>query len=247
MKFRAYLLAEIIFRQLKDCKLELAEALIEQKTSDDKDEGLEICNELIKSESDTAKQIKIQVLIAKHLIIDKRYDEVSIHIQKLENLGASEEQLVLLKAILLRSQKENIKALDLLKPFGDSHLCNLEIGKIYFDLKKYEDSLQYILKATKLQPYSSDCFNLLGEIYMEFNDEIRCKKCFEKCLYLNPQNNRAMIHLNVMYREGKEFDANLVMLENAINSVEGAYQKTALLQLGFHHLSTRDYDKVQKI
>lgn len=246
LKLRAFLLAEIVFRQLKDFRLELAESLIEQKTEEKLNEGLEICKELVNScKKDSKKQIEIHLLITKALIFKGNHDKVDIYFDTLEKLGATAEQSALVKAILLKTKSDQMKAFTVLEPFVDSSLCSLEIGRIFYDLKKFEESLQYTLKATKLQPYNSECFFLLGKIYLATHDEIRCKKCFEKCLNLNPQNEKAILVLSAMYRESDEFDANLVMLENAINAVEGAYQKTALLQLGFHHLATSNYDKVR--
>ena len=77
---------------------------------------------------------------------------------------------------------------------------------------------------------------------MTNNDEARSKKCFEKCLNLNPQNEKAIAILSAIYRKNKDWNQNLQILENSVKSVDGAYQKAAFFQLGLHHLAQQSYD-----
>ena len=103
LKFRAYLLAEILFEQLKDYKLELAECLIEQKKDVKIDEGIIICEELLLiHQADPKKQVEVLDLLTKALIYRKLFDKAEKCIDKLQLLGATEENLALLKAVLLR-------------------------------------------------------------------------------------------------------------------------------------------------
>jgi superkiller protein 3 len=119
----------------------------------------------------------------------------------------------------------------------------LEAGRNFFELRKFDESLMSILKATKLNPNNSECFFWLGKIYIATNDEVRSKKCFEKCLNQNPQNVECISILSAIYRKNKDWDNNLQILENSVKSATGgAHQKSAFFQLGLHHLGQLNFD-----
>lgn len=233
-KLRAYLLAELTLRQLKDTSIDLAECLIEQQLNDKLNEALSICEENYKSTKDE----NCIVLITKAHIYLRNFESAEKSISRLQSMNI---ETALLQAMLHRFKHEPSAALEVLKLF-ESHEAFLELGRINFDLKNYDESLINILKATKMDTHNSECFYWLGKIYISINDETRSKKCFEKCLNLNPQNERAIAILSAVYRKNKEWDQNLVLLENSVKSVDGAHQKAAFFQLGLHHLAQRNYD-----
>lgn len=156
-------------------------------------------------------------------------------------LQAIEFDVKVLQAKLHRFKGELSKARDILAE-TESHEGFLELGQISFELKSYDESLLNILKATKLDKDDSECFYWLGKIYITTNDEVRSQKCFEKCLNLNPQNERAISILSGVYRKNNEWEQNLQLLENSVKSVDGAHQKSAFFQLGLHHLGQQNYD-----
>lgn len=61
-----------------------------------------------------------------------------------------------------------------------------------------------ILKATRIKPHSSECFYYLGSIYFAIKDILRSRKCFEKCVTLNPLHQKAVEHLSVIYQQQNE-------------------------------------------
>lgn len=228
-RFRAFLLAELVYRKLKNVDLELAEMLIEQQLEDKVKEGIEIC-EKMKNES------KALELIIKGNIFLHNLDESEKNLKEL-----SGDNVNFLQATIYRYKKEYQLAVDTLKDI-ENHEAFLELGRNLFELQKYDESLINILKATKLDSNNSECFYWLGKIYITTNDETRSKKCFEKCLNLNPQNERAIAILSAVYRKNKDWSQNLQILENSVQSVSGVYQKTAFFQLGLHHLAQQNYD-----
>ncbi|KAG5677413.1 hypothetical protein PVAND_007171 [Polypedilum vanderplanki] len=224
-KLRAYLLAELVYRKLKNVDLELAEMLIEQMIEGKVKEGIILCEKMMKNEP------KALELIAKG----------NIYLGSFSEAESFMENNKLLKATAHRIKGEYELAIETLKDI-ENHDAFLEIGRNLFELQKYEESLVNILKATKLDPNNSECFYWLGKIYMISNDEHRSQKCLEKCLHLNAQNEKAITILSSIYRKNKEWDNNLQILENSVQSVSGVYQKTAFFQLGLHHLAQQSYD-----
>jgi superkiller protein 3 len=205
MKLHAYFLAELVFKKCKDCDLLLAESLVEQQTSQKIEEGLNLCRDLFGKASQD-QQLPILRLISKGLIYSNQFEKAVKSLEKLKSLGADEVHLKLLEVKLLRWQENFEEAREVLEKFVEkSSEIFMELGTIYFHLKKYEESLMETLQATKLEPYNSECFYLLGKIYFSTKDEVRSKKCFEKCLSLNPQNEKAIALLSSMYRRNNEW------------------------------------------
>ncbi|CRK95703.1 CLUMA_CG009161, isoform A [Clunio marinus] len=230
IRLRAHLLAELVFRQLKDCDVDLAENLIEQQT----DEKINGALEIIERNEDE----RCLVLKTKAQIYLQNFEIAQDLVSRLKLMNFDTR---ILQATMLRFKGENLEAVNILQDLED-HEANLERGRNLFALKKFDDSLLSILKATKLDSTNSECFFWLGRIYVAINDEVRSRKCFEKCLSLNPQNEKAITFLSAIYRKNKNWDENLAMLENSVKSVDGHHQKSASFQLGLHHLSQQNFD-----
>lgn len=229
-RLRAHLLAELVLRQLKDCELDLAEALIEQQSEEKIVEGLKI----LASHNDS----RSLELTAKAQIYSRDFDAADESISKLKIMNVDTR---VLQSMLHRMQGDLTEAVSVLEGL-ESHEAFLEIGRNLFELKNYDESLLNILKSTKLDSNDSECFYWLGKIYITIKDEVRSQKCFEKCLNLNPQNEKAISILSAVYRKNSDWDQNLAMLENSVKSVDGHHQKSAFFQLGLHHLGQQNYD-----
>jgi superkiller protein 3 len=232
-RFRAFLLAELVLRQLKNVEHELAEALIEQQVEEKILEGIDIC----KNNKDDLNFLKLK---AKGHIYLKQFTDAENVITSIEK-NLKQEDVLLLKAILHRFKDENEKSVEILSE-TESHESFLESAQNLFALKRFDDCLVNVLKATKLDPNNSECFYMLGKVYITINDETRCRKCLEKCLNLNPQNEKAISVLSAIYRKNANWSENLQILENSMKSVNGSYQKTACFQLGLHHLAQQNYE-----
>lgn len=127
----------------------------------------------------------------------------------------------------------------------DSGYCHyyLQLGQIYFGLKRYQDSLNEVLKATKLEPYNADCFHWLGKIYMLNGDTERARKCFEKSVFLNPQHEQSVVLLSAIYRQLSEWELNAKILQIAAQAIPNTACKWAEHQLGFHYLGQHQFDE----
>lgn len=175
-----------MLRQLKDCELELAESLIEQQLEEKLKEALTILSNFEESQKSLELTAKAQIYL-------RDFDSAEKSIAKLQ------VDSKVLQAKLHRFKGNLPAACDILAD-TESHEGFLELGQILFELKSYDESLLNILKATKLDKDNSECFYWLGKIYITTNDEVRSKKCFEKCLSLNPQNEKAISILSGVYR-----------------------------------------------
>lgn len=136
------------------------------------------------------------------------------------------------------------KAIAHLNESDDNNLSDhhLLLGQYYFAGNKFELALTHFLKATKLEPYNSDCFYWLGKSYITINDQVRAQKCFEKCVYLYPQHQKGVTLLSAMYRQSMNWEANNALLQSAANSIVGQQSKWARIQLGFHYLALKKFN-----
>lgn len=95
------------------------------------------------------------------------------------------------------------EAIQLIQSTGndlDTFPVLLLMGKLYFQLQNFDKALMSVLRATRLKPHSSECFYYLGKIYYASNDILRSRKCFEKCVTLNPLNEKAVENLSAIYQ-----------------------------------------------
>lgn len=234
-KTRAFLLSELVLREMKDSSVKLAECLIEQQTEDKIREGLEILEKL-----DDFKSLELKILGQIYL---KEFKTAEMSIESMKNtLGVDKRvDMNVFEAKLKRFEGNPSKAVQILE-MSESHEAYLELGRNFFDLKRFDECLMSVLKATKLDSYNSECFYWLGKIYLATNDDVRSKKCLEKCLNLNPQHEKAIAILSALYRKNSDWDQNLSLLESSVKSVTGCHQKSAFFQLGLHHLNLQKYD-----
>lgn len=136
------------------------------------------------------------------------------------------------------------KAIAHLNASNDNNQCDhhLLLGQLYFTGKKFELALTHFLRATKFEPYNSDCFFWLGKLYLTSHDQVRAQKCFEKCVYLYPQHQQCVTLLSAMYRQSTNWDGNSTLLESAANAIAGHSVKWARIQLGFHYLALKSFN-----
>lgn len=163
--------------------------------------------------------------------------------EKLQSLSSDVSRYNNLLVYKLHHQGQHNKCLELLRSFeNESSEYFLQLGETHFHLTHYSDALNAFLRATKLQPYNADCFYWLGKVYLENGDTERARKCFEKSVFLNPQQEQSVILLSTIYRQHMEWDLNEKLLQNAAQALPNTPCKWATLLLGFHHLAQNKFD-----
>ncbi|XP_037886996.1 tetratricopeptide repeat protein 37 isoform X1 [Glossina fuscipes] len=150
----------------------------------------------------------------------------------------------LTKAEFLLSPKQAIDYLNGSTIDLESFSSLLLLGKLYYKIGNFSQALNNILKATRLRPYSSECFFYLGKIYFALNDIVRSRKCFEKCITLNPLNDLAVDNLSAIYQQIDEEDLNVALLTNTLKYLNNSQRAKHLhYKLGLHYLSVNNFDE----
>lgn len=162
----------------------------------------------------------------------------------LKKLPEDSESSISLRAYKLQCEENFDEASNILgsHSFDSSDFC-LQYGQCLYSLKSYAASLQEVLKATKLEPHNAECFYWLGKLYFLVNDMDRARKCFEKCIFLNPQHEQCVILLSEIYRQLGEWELNAKVLQISAQAVPNTPCKWAELQLGFLHLEQNKFDE----
>ena len=97
------------------------------------------------------------------------------------------------------------------------------LGILYYDIGKYEKSIQYLDKAINLQPNISDAYNNLGLVYF-INDDIDiAKKLFEKSFQLDNSYLPAVNNLTRIYFKTNEREKCMQLASRALNIAPDTY------------------------
>lgn len=237
-KLGAYPLAEYYYSHGKCETVELVTSLVEQRNEKKCVQALEISQRLIDSLKDSEK-IELDEAIAKaHLLLEKQEDA-----EKVIGQLPAHEGVTLLRAFQFKLENQNEKAMEMLQSVSfESSKYFLSLAQCHFDAQHYQEALSFALIATKLEPYNSNCYFWLGQIYTINGDTERARKCFEKCVFLNPQHEQGVILLSNIYRQFCEWDLNLNLLQKAAEAIPNTACKWATLQLGFHNLSQNKFE-----
>ncbi len=82
----------------------------------------------------------------------------------------------------------------------------ISIGTSYRMLKKYEEALDWALKAQKDEDYLDQALELLGDIYLEKNEFDLALECYNKCLELDPPSANLLSNIGLVYYHKNEFE-----------------------------------------
>ncbi|KNC22993.1 hypothetical protein FF38_07937 [Lucilia cuprina] len=227
MQLQSYGLAENLLYQLKD--------------NDSKE--LAICLSYSDEKSKLNEAVKLLKTKEPSEEINQALARCYYKLEDTDNLQSLELD-ALSKAEFLLSPSEAIE-------FIKSSITDLEtysvlflMGKCYYEVQNYNNALMSILKATRLKPYSSECFYYLGRIYLATNDIVRSRKCFEKNVTLNPLNEKAVENLSIIYQKLQEEDLNLSLLMSTLKYLKNSEKSKHIhYKLGLHYLNFQRCDE----
>ncbi|EDW01165.1 tetratricopeptide repeat protein 37 [Drosophila grimshawi] len=154
--------------------------------------------------------------------------------QKLQSLLLDE----VTRAEYLLSPTEGLQAMAGNESFEALLLC----GKLHMMLQHHAEALNCMLRATRLQPHISECFEHLGRLYQASGDISRARKCFEKCLSLNALNEQAVDALSSIYQQLGEEDLNEALLLNTVRHLNSEDAIRLQYKLGLHFLQVNKLD-----
>ncbi|EDW89451.1 tetratricopeptide repeat protein 37 [Drosophila yakuba] len=115
--------------------------------------------------------------------------------------------------------------------------------KLHLAMKNYSDALNCVLKATRLRPHFAECFDYLGRLYPLANGDFsRARKCYEKCINLNPLAEEAVDALSYIYQELGEEELNETLLLNTLSHLATDESIRLQYKLGLHFLHVKKWD-----
>jgi len=117
-------------------------------------------------------------------------------------------------------------------------------GKLHMKLQDYDEALNCMLKATRLQPHIAECFDYLARLYLANGDITRARKCFEKCISLNALSEQAVDSLSSIYQQLGEEDLNETLLLNTLRYLNNDEAVRLQYKLGLHFLRVHKWDNV---
>ncbi|KAH8277940.1 hypothetical protein KR018_010596 [Drosophila ironensis] len=221
MELGAFRLAQQIWLDLSQENEALAECLSHEKDPAKLREAIRILKSLGKIQSNTTTLARCYYKLGDlDLLNELPLDKIS-------------------RAEFILSPAEALQSIAGDESFGALFLC----GKLNLYLKNYQDALNWILKATRLRPHFSKCFEYLGKLYtLATEDSPRARKCYEKCISLNALAEEAVDALSYIYQEMGEEDLNETLLLNTLRHLSTNESIRLQYKLGLHFLHVKKWD-----
>ena len=127
---------------------------------------------------------------------------------------------------------------------ADNYECNLRMGWLYYNAKKYEKSLEYYQKAIDLKKYSVEA--RLGFIYpanaLKKYSDAYAK--YEEILTIDPYNSTANYWVGVNYYNIKKYDIAAKYFELVVNMYPFDYDANHMLGWTYLYLGKKSDAKV---
>ncbi|XP_017839970.1 tetratricopeptide repeat protein 37 [Drosophila busckii] len=115
-------------------------------------------------------------------------------------------------------------------------------GKLQLKQKQFAEALNCMLQATRLRPYSSQCFEHLAHLYQLNGDIPRARKCYEKCISLNALAQSAVDALSSIYQQLGEEELNEALLLSTLRHLSSDDAVRLQYKLGLHFLQVKKWD-----
>lgn len=131
------------------------------------------------------------------------------------------------------AEKDYLQALERMSAPYDLLLDNISL--LYYDMGRYEQSIEYSTRRIELDPMKCEAYLERGGAYRELKKYKLAEKDFNTCLEINPQYFRAYGYRALMYVEMGNYDAAMIDALKAIelNREYGyAHRVLALAKMG---------------
>jgi len=188
--------------------------------------------------------LEFQLITAKIFATVGMEEKVEQILNLLEN-KVPEHEILITKALLKKSQENFDEAIELLQnslvEASDNFEALVVLGQLLWDQSEKASSFTLFLKAAKVNPLHWLPFLYLGHQYSEQGAPSvdKARKCYSKCLQLNPSNVEAGMALSDIYRTTGRHDENLALLSSVTRGVSASSGVAcwAWLRLGVHYLA----------
>ncbi|XP_063225938.1 superkiller complex protein 3 [Bacillus rossius redtenbacheri] len=219
----------------KGCAL-LIRALAMQDDADKRKEAVELGQQVL---SEDPGNVDVLTSVARALIALGDIPGVKRCVAAVSELG-QRRLVAYLGALLLESCGRHEQAVEKMNVAvtedpGSAELW-LELGLMHWRHGDHHLSLMALLKATKLDPNCYICYLYLGHHYKHGDSDLdKARRCYQKAFQLNPSSMEAGESLSDIYRQQKNYEANLQLLTYVTQQTGYAGARWAWLRLGLHH------------
>jgi len=200
---------------------------------------------LIEMSDSENQSLEFQLITAKIFATVGEEEKVDQMLDLLEN-KVPEHEILVTKALLKKFQGNFKESIDLLQQSlviaQDNFEALVVLGQLFWDQSEKSLSLPLFLKAAKVNPLHWLPFLYLGHQYSEQGSDAsvdKARKCYSKCLQLNPSNAEAGRALSDIYRTTGRHNENLALLTSVTGGVSASSGVAgwAWLRLGVHYLA----------
>lgn len=170
-----------------------------------------------------AAESDINAYILKPLNVQSLGDKIHAVVDKINNPPPMFVHLKAARALKEADDSEGAmnELINAMKSDQTSSKPLREIGILYFERGDLSSAEEFLLKASKMNPYDVFAFNCLGELYLKRNDIDRAVQCFEQAMEVSPRNitrginfGKALVKKRVFEKAAKVFDKALALSDN---------------------------------
>lgn len=95
-----------------------------------------------------------------------------------------------------------------------------EQAEISYNIGKYEDAQNTLIKALEREPDSEEAYLLLGKVCVELQQDDKAEEYFKRVIEINPDSSEAYICLLELYESQKDYDRILELRDSVPVSKE---------------------------
>ena len=150
--------------------------------------------------------------------------EIAVSLQK---AGKFEEAKLIYES-LLNNRSNSFKVLYLL-------------GTLEAQCYNFNKSLNYLIKANKINSNSWEVNSNIGNVYVEINEYIKAIKFYSKAIKINPNNSKLFYNLGSAYKQLNQYDNALSEFQQAL--LINPSNTSACLQLAILQAKSEQYEK----
>lgn len=176
--------------------------LIERCLNKNPQERYQNYNEFLVDVQKTANEMGFKLTQERLKSADDISEELYVRAQSLNNIGKREEALMLIEEYIRKYPEDS---------------CGwTEKGKIFFELKLFQEAEQSFLRSIEIFPYGSPVWNNLGLIYSRFKRYDDAFVAFHRALEFDVGNSGALMNLAGTYLLAKQYSSSAEAYSKAI-------------------------------
>ncbi|KAJ3339919.1 Superkiller protein 3 [Entophlyctis luteolus] len=187
---------------------------------------------------------------ANALCLSGRFQDAQKELEKLMEIKSNDDMAISLSGWCAFLSDNVTQAFDLVSQalkIRDCALHNFRMGKILWRLEdggRKSEAYRFLIKCVKQDPGHHGAFTAIGQFCLEVeNNPVRARKCFEKALDVNFNDEEAVLSLVKLMLSNEEVIEAKARLNEFISTETTATKRSALVwrYLGFTSLATEEF------